>query len=130
MEKLNSYLAHLSMNLGPAVLDAFKEQIDIEANNCFETMKNGTPVSDKDHIHLRDTIKIEKQEKPNKYGYKIDYDGYDETGKPYSLIARSINKGALGRVPTRHMDKAIKKLKGMDQRIGARVTETINKLNK
>lgn len=130
MEKLNQYMAHLSTSLGPAVIKAFKEQIDIEANNCFETMKNNTPVSTREHKHLKDTLVMKAKEDVNRYGYTIDYDGYDENGKPYSLIARSINKGALDREPTRHIDKAIKKLKGMDDRIGEHVVEAINNIEK
>ena len=45
------------------------------------------------------------------------------------MIARSLNKGsAFGGVATHHIDTAINLLKGMDDRIVARVNEEIAKL--
>jgi len=130
MESLVHYLDTLSKDLGPTVIDTVKSVIDEEANKCFNQIKASTPRSDReDHAHLVDSIKISAVESFGKYGWKLEYEGYNEKGVPYSLIARSLNKGsAFGGVATHHIDTAIRLLKGMDDRIVAKVNEEIAKL--
>ena len=130
MESLVHYLESLSKDLGPTVIDTVKKVIDEEANKCFNQIKENTPRSENDeHTHLVDTIEITAVESFGRYGWKLDYKGYNEKGVPYSMIARSLNKGsAFGGVATHHIDTAINLLKGMDDRIVARVNEEIAKL--
>ena len=130
MESLVHYLDTLSKDLGPTVIDTVKSVIDEEANKCFNQIKANTPRSAReDHAHLVDSIKISAVESFGKYGWKLEYEGYNEKGVPYSLIARSLNKGsAFGGVATHHIDTAIRLLKGMDDRIVAKVNEEIAKL--
>lgn len=130
MESLVHYLTSLDKNLGPTVVETVKAVIDEEANRCFNKIKENTPRSDNDeHTHLVDTIKITAVEEFGRYGWKLDYDGYNEKGVPYSMIARSLNKGsAFGGVATHHIDTAINLLKGMDERIVQRVNEEIAKI--
>ena len=130
MESLVHYLETLSKDLGPTVVETVKAVIDEEANKCFEQIKANTPRSNNDeHTHLVDTIKISPVETFGRYGWKLEYEGYNEIGVPYSMIARSLNKGsAFGGVATHHIDTAINLLKGMDDRIVARVNEEIAKL--
>jgi len=55
-----------------------------------------------------------------RYGYTIQYDGYNEKGVPYQYIANSLNKGSNGQIATRHLDRARKKLKNIDFKIAER----------
>jgi|O827metagenome_2_1110793.scaffolds.fasta_scaffold82345_1 hypothetical protein len=128
MNVLLKYLETLRTDLGPTVKNAIKDVIDEESNECFTTIKQGTPVSLKEHLHLVDTIKITKISNPNKYGWKIDYEGYNEKGIPYSLIARSLNKGSAFGEATHHIDVAVHNLKGLDERIDKHVEEELKKL--
>lgn len=130
MESLVHYLESLSKDLGPTAVNTVKAVIDEEANKCFEQIKANTPRSDNDeHTHLVDTIKISAVESFGRYGWKLEYEGYNEKGVPYSMIARSLNKGsAFGGVATHHIDTAINLLKGMDERIVQRVNEEIAKI--
>ena len=128
MNVLIDYLQRLESNLGPIIKRVTKQVLDEESLTVFNTMKNGTPVSNKEHVHLVDTLKMVKIDDGRKYGHKIDYDGYNEEGTPYSLIARSLNKGNAMRAGTKHIDRAVHKLKGIDDRINDRVIEAIDKL--
>lgn len=128
MKVLIDYLQRLESNLGPTVKKVTKQVIDEESQVVFNTMKNGTPVSSIEHVHLVDTLKMVNIDDGRKYGHKIDYDGYNENGKPYSLIARSLNKGTATQAGTKHIDRAVHKLKGIDGRINDRVIEAIDKL--
>lgn len=128
MNVLLKYFETLRTDLGPTVKNAIKDVIDEESNECFTTIKQGTPVSLKEHLHLVDTIKITKISNSNKYGWKIDYEGYNEKGIPYSLIARSLNKGSAFGEATHHIDVAVHNLKGLDERIDKHVEEELKKL--
>ena len=129
MESLVHYLESLSKDLGPTAVNTVKAVIDEEANKCFDQIKANTPRSSEDHAHLVDSIKITAVESFGRYGWKLEYEGYNEKGVPYYMIARSLNKGsAFGGVATHHIDTAINLLKGMDERIVARVNEEIAKI--
>lgn len=137
MEELAKYLNSLSENLGPSVKNAVMGQIDEEARRTFDQIKQTTPDSRANpnskvpfvSTHLVDTLTIKPVSKFGYYGYVIDYEGYNEKGVAYSLIARSLNKGsAKGNVATHHIDNAVNQLTGMDKRIDAAVQRALNDL--
>lgn len=128
MNALIKYLDILKTDLGPSVKKAVADVIDEESNKCYQSIKDGTPISDKAHKHLVESLKMEKITSSNKYGWKIDYDGYNENGVPFSLIARSLNKGSNFGGATHHIDKAVHQLKGMDDRISKKVDEKLKEI--
>lgn len=128
MNVLIRYLDILKTDLGPAVKEAMADAIDEESTRCFQNIKDGTPVSDVSHKHLVESLKMEKITSQSKYGWKIDYDGYNEKGVPFSLIARSLNRGSNFGGATHHIDKAVHQLKGMDDRISKRVDEKLKEI--
>lgn len=128
MNALIKYLDILKTDLGPSVKEAMASAIDEESNKCFQNIKDGTPVSNVNHKHLVESLKKEKITSQNKYGWKIDYDGYNENGVPYSLIARSLNKGSTFGGATHHIDNAVHQLRGMDDRISKRVDEKLKEI--
>lgn len=112
---LTAFLSKLGEDSGK-VVDAMKGEIDDEAKSCFQKMRDGTPVRTG---ALKNSLQMSKIDKPSKYGYKIDYIGYDEHGQAYSKIARTLNKGGKNGQyqATHHIDEAVRLLKGMDKRI-------------
>jgi hypothetical protein len=116
----------MASSLEPTVKDAINGQIDKEAEQCLQKMKDGTPVRTG---ALKASIRKKKVDKPRKYGWSIDYEGYDEHGQPYSEIARTLNKGGKDNnyEATHHIDAAVHELKGMDARIVTAVDEALAK---
>lgn len=128
MPKEENPLTALLASIGEAsqqVLPAIKATLESEANKVYRKMKDGTPrssVEEGGHVHLQDTLVIKQVQSRGKWGFRIDYEGYrEEAGRqvPYSMIARSLNKGsgATNFAPTHHIDQAVKSLKGLDGRL-------------
>lgn len=128
---LTSMLASLGEN-AKKVIPALQEEIREEAKAVYDSMKAHTPVGDgAGGVHLRDTLEMTEARSPRKWGYKIDYVGYrteaDGSQTPYSVIARSLNKGREGRyAPTHHIDDAVRLLKGMDKRLAKKAEEVLS----
>ena len=121
---LTELLASLSSSLAPAAMEAAKAEIDRAGDETFQKIKAGTPVRTG---ALAASLKKERVDKRGKYGTRIYYDGYDEHGTPYQLIANSLNKGSEGTgfAATHHIDAAVKDLKGLDARIAEAVGKAI-----
>lgn len=114
-DELNKFMEESLKPLGNAAIEATKEVIDEEARSLYENIKAGTPVRTGG---LVGSLAIKrKTDKPNRYGYVVAYEGYNEQGVPYSKIARTLNKGTKTISAIRHIDRAIRKLKGIDDRI-------------
>lgn len=128
MDALQRYLDQLQVELGPAVVKAVTGVIDKESENVYSIIRTRTPVSSKDHVHLIDTLQKIPVDSFGKYGWRISFEGYNEHGVPYSLIARALNKGNAIAPGIHHMDYAFSTLKGMDDRIADAVQESLNKI--
>lgn len=126
---LTNLLASLSSNLAPAAMEAAKAELDRAGDETYEKIKAGTPVRTG---ALKASLRKERVEKRGKYGTRIYYDGYDEKGTPYQLIANSLNKGGAGTgySATHHIDEAVKDLKGLDGRIAEAVEKAIEEETK
>jgi len=124
MESLDKYLSERLTVVGKASYESIKETITSEANQVFEDIKNTTPVKTGG---LKNSLTIEevKDDKNSRYGYTIFYDGYNQQGTPYSKIGATLNKGTSKIPATRHIDKAVKKLKGLDDRIAEKFKEKV-----
>lgn len=123
MLELEKYLQSLSA-CGDLAIEATKEVIDKECEELFTDIKQGTPV---DTGGLASSLTKVKVTARGRYGYSIDYDGYNDQGIAYSKIGRSLNKGRNGRTGTRHIDKAVRKLKGLDDRINDNFNEKLER---
>ncbi|MFA7136727.1 MAG: HK97 gp10 family phage protein [Bacteroidales bacterium] len=124
--ELQEFIETRLTRVSKAAYEAVEEVVTEEANTCFDNIKAGTPVQTGS---LRDSLEIERIDDStgSKYGYKIDYKGYNDRGVAYSYIGRSLNKGT-SKIPARkHIDKAVRKLKGMDDRINQRFIEKVDK---
>lgn len=123
-DELDSFLENLS-HIGRDAISATTEVIDEESTLLFENIKESTPIRSGG---LKNSLVIRrKNDSPTRYGYIIDYEGYNEQGVAYSKIARTLNKGTKTVSATRHIDRAIRKLKGLDDRIYERYLEKIKR---
>lgn len=124
--ELQDFIDTTLTKVSKAAYEAVQEVVTEEANTCYENIKAGTPV---DTGGLRDSLAIDKVEDStgNRYGYKIDYEGYNSKGVAYSYIGRTLNKGTSKIPAKKHIDKAVRKLKGMDDRINQRFIEKTEK---
>ena len=123
-DELDSFLENLSY-IGRDAISATTEVIDEESTQLYENIKASTPV--RTGGLKNSLVKRRKTDNHARYGYIIDYEGYNEQGVPFSKIARTLNKGTKTISATRHIDRAIRKLKGLDDRIYERYLEKIKR---
>jgi hypothetical protein len=97
---------------------AIKEQIDIEVKAFLDNLTRTAPVKTGGLVRSLQSTQITARK--NYYGYEITFDGADKDGTPYQKIANILNYGTSRIQGTRFVSKAVRKLKGMDDRIAAR----------
>jgi hypothetical protein len=115
-KELAEYFEKLE-RLGDMAVEAVKEQIDIEADRAETEIRDGTPT---DTGGLARSLIRTKIDNGKKYGYRLEYDGNNDKGEPYEKIANILNSGSSTIAPRRFITKAVKKLKGMDDRAAQR----------
>jgi Iap family predicted aminopeptidase len=114
-KELNNYLESVSKHAETAV-EAIKEQIDIEAELVRTELEQNTPRGATLGL-LSSLRKVQIVARRNWYGYAIEFVGIDSHGTPYQKIANILNYGTSTIQGTRFISRAIRKLKGMDERI-------------
>lgn len=133
--ELDKYIKSTLSVVGASAYAAIKEVVEEETIRCYEEIKKSTPVSEGGG-GLRDSLKIyeykgaETGRVANRYGFYIDYDGYNEHRIAYSFIGRKLNKGTSKFPGTRHIDKAVRRLRGMDNKINQRFLEKLENAEK
>ena len=100
--------------LGDIAVEAVKEQIDLEADRAEREIRDETPVGDTGG--LARSLTRSKIDNGKRYGYRLEYEGENEEGIPYAKIANILNSGSSKIKPRRFITRAIKKLKGLDDR--------------
>jgi len=118
MKELAEYLESLT-KVGDAAKAAVREQVDIEAEKVREVLARTAPRGDTGGL-IRSLTKAEITTRAKWYGFRIEFEGSDHKGVPYQKIANILNFGTSNIQGTRFINKAIRKLKGMDKRIAAR----------
>lgn len=117
MKALDDYIKNELLKVGPAAIDSTKEIIDEVSTEYYEALLKGTPNATGGLISslTKDPIRSSQ-----KYGYIIEYDGYNEKGVAYQYIANSLNIGANRQFATRHISSAKRVLRGIDSKIHER----------
>ena len=120
MSDWSKQISNISNIVTNAVSTSVQSVITDYANKAFQKLKESTPIGETSN--LVKSLSIESITKLTKYGYRIFYDGYDDNGRPYQVIANALNRGFTtpqGKYisGTHFIDEAIKTLKGMDQKI-------------
>jgi len=115
-KQLSEYFKQLEQ-VGDKAIEAIKEQIDIEAESVEKEIRENTP---KKTGGLASSFTKTKIDTGKRYGYKLEYEGNAPDGTPYAKIANILNSGTSEIKPRRFITKAVRKLKGLDDRINAR----------
>jgi len=118
MKELTEYLESLT-KMGDTAKQAVREQIDIEAEKVRAVLEKTAPRGDTGGL-IRSLTKAEITTRAKWYGFRIEFEGNDAKGVPYQKIANVLNFGTSHIQGTRFINKAIRKLKGMDKRIAER----------
>jgi hypothetical protein len=120
-QALGDYIEELG-TVGNKAIEALKEQIDIEADAVERDLTDNMP---ENTGGLKASLKRTAITKGNRYGYKLEYEGKDANGTPYAKIANVLNSGSSTIKPRRFITKAVKRLKGLDDRATRRFEEKL-----
>ena len=120
-EALNGYFKGLK-TVGDKAVEALKEQIDIEAAIVERELIENTP---ENTGGLKAALVKTDAMRGSRYGYRLDYEGTAPDGTPYAKIANVLNSGTSTVKPRRFITKAVRKLKGLDDRAAKRFEEKL-----
>lgn len=96
-----------------------EEVIDTEVKEFSGKVEPRIPI---DTGGLQASYSVEKDTSDkNWYGYNVEFKGNAPNGEPYQKIANILNYGTPHRAGTFFITNAIKRLKGMTDRINARI---------
>jgi len=119
-QALGDYFEELG-KVGDKAVEALKEQIDIEADGVERDLIDNTPQGETGG--LKASLRKSKITKGNRYGHRLEYEGDAPDGTPYAKVANILNNGTSTIKPRRFITRAIKKLKGLDDRAAKRFEE-------
>lgn len=124
-KQLAEYFEEVS-EFGNLAIEAIQEQIDIETEKLVRQLEETTPRGRTLGL-LNSLRKSRIVAKHNWYGYSVEFEGEDRKGTPYQKIANILNYGTSTIKGTRFINKAIRNLKDMDERIYERFQKKISK---
>jgi hypothetical protein len=117
-ESLGEYFTELG-KVGDLAIESIKEQIDIETDIVEKSLIDNTPEKTGG---LKGSLRKTKiDSKNNRYGYRLEYEGNSPDGTPYAKIANILNHGTSTIKPKRFMTRAVRKLRGLDDRASKRI---------
>jgi hypothetical protein len=116
-ESLGEYFTKLG-KVGDIAVESLKEQIDIETEAAEKSLIDNTPHKTGG---LKESLRKTKIDSGNnRYGYRLEYEGNAPDGTPYAKIANILNHGTSNIKPRRFITKAVRKLRGLDDRVSKR----------
>ena len=122
-KQLAEYFEQIS-DYGEYAIEAIQEQIDLEVENLIKQLESTTPRGAT--LGLLNSLKKSKIVARYKwYGYSVEFEGQNRKGVPYQKIANILNYGTSYIKGTRFINKAIRNLKDMDDRIYERFKNKI-----
>ncbi len=74
---------------------------------------------------LRASLKRTALSGGNRYGNRLEYEGNAPDGTPYAKVANILNNGTSTIKPRRFLTRAVRKLKGLDDRVAKRFEEKL-----
>ena len=120
-QSLGVYFDELK-TVGDNAVEAIKQQIDEETDAVESELQNNTPIKTGG---LKLSLKRTKINSKMRYGYRLEYEGDAPDGTPYAKIANVLNNGSSTIKAKRFMTKAVKKLKGLDDRAAKRLIDKL-----
>lgn len=124
-KQLNDYFDNLS-TFGDLAIEAIKEQVDIEVAKVLDELERSTPVG-QTHGLITSLKNAKIETRQEWYGYSVTFEGEDKDGTSYEKIANILNYGSSTIKSLRFIDKAIRNLKGLDERARRRFESKIKK---
>jgi len=109
--------------VGDKAVESLKEQIDIEADGVERELIDNTPEGETGG--LKASLKRSEIKGGNRYGYRLEYEGNAPDGTPYAKVANILNSGTSTIKPRRFITKAVRKLKGLDDRAARRFEDKL-----
>lgn len=103
--------------IGKVAIDSIKEQIDYEAEEFYQFLLKNTPQNSGELVKSLTKTKVDDI---NKYGWKIEYAGNYSDGTPHEKVANILNYGTKAIVGKFFRTRAVRRLKGLDERIAIR----------
>ena len=126
MKELIEYLESISA-MDDTAKEAVREQVDFEAEKVRDILERTAPRGETGGL-ARSLTKVQITTRKDWYGFRIEFEGNNERGVPYSKIANILNFGSSYIQGTRFISKAIRKLRGMDERILERFEDKTNNI--
>lgn len=120
-QSLGAYFDDLK-TVGDKAVTVITQQIDEETDAVERELQTNTPVKTGG---LKASLKRTKINANMRYGYRLEYEGDAPDGTPYAKIANVLNSGSSTIKAKRFMTKAVKKLKGLDDRAAKRFEEKL-----
>ena len=120
-EALGGYFEELK-TVGDKAVEALKEQIDIEAEQVERELIENTP---ENTGGLKASLRKTDAKRGSRYVYRLEYEGTAPDGTPYAQIANVLNGGTSTVKPRRFITKAVKRLKGLDDRAAKRFEDKL-----
>ena len=111
-ESLGEYFTELG-KVGDLAIESIKEQIDMETEAVEKSLIDNTPHKTGG---LKNSLRKTRIIGNNRYGYRLEYEGNDPEGTPYAKIANILNSGTSTIKPKSFIRKAVRKLRGLDDR--------------
>ena len=121
-EALGGFFEELG-KVGDAAVESLKEQIDIEADSVERELMDNTPEGETGG--LKASLRKTKITGGNRYGYRLEYEGDAPDGTPYAKVANILNSGTSNMKPRRFVTKAVRRLKGLDDRAARRFEDKL-----
>ena len=121
-QALGAYFEDLE-KVGDKAIEALKEQIDIEADGVERELIDNTPEGETGG--LKASLKRTQIKGGNRYGYRLEYEGDAPDGTPYAKVANILNSGTSTIKPRRFVTKAVRRLKGLDDRAARRFEDKL-----
>ncbi len=108
-------------------IESIKEQIDIETDIVKKSLIDNTPEKTGGLKGSLRKTKIDSRN--NRYGYRLEYEGNAPDGTPYAKIANILNHGTSTIKPKRFMTRAVRKLRGLDDRTNERLERKVEEID-
>ena len=128
-KELDGYLQRIPTAGEAAYVEAVTEVVTAAAQDYAAELRRTAPRSKTadGRQHMADTIVVEPEKRTGRVGYTVAFDGYDERGKPFQLIANSLNKGVPTDAHSGFMSRARRRtLRGIDAKIAKEFEEKLD----
>ena len=124
-KELSDYFEKIAQH-GDKAIEAIQEQVDIEAEVVRRELEQTAPKGATLGL-LNSLSKVRLTAKREWYGYSVKFEGKNRRGESYQKLANILNYGTSHIQGTRFISRAIRNLKGMDERITERFSKKTSK---